>query len=80
MFEIGEYVVPVDVWREQFLVEPMRLQRRARLDRIGRFIAHKDIIKKLRAGEAVTKLKITCIGDYLFDTTAHNRLKMICGL
>ena len=36
MFEIGEYIVPVDVWREQFLVEPMRLQRRARLDRIGR--------------------------------------------
>ena len=74
MFEIGEYV---DVWREQFLVEPMRLQRRAR---IGRFIAHKDIIKKLRAGEAVTKLKITCIGDYLFDTTALKRLEMICGL
>lgn len=79
MIEIGEYNVPLDVWREQFLSEPMRLQRRVRLDRIGRFIAHKDIIKKLRAGEAVT-LQVTCIGDYVFDTTAHNRLKMICGL
>lgn len=79
MIEIGDYNVPLDVWREQFLVEPMRLQRRVRLDRIGRFVAHKDIIKKLRAGEDVT-LQVTCIGDYVFDTTALNRLKMICGL
>lgn len=79
MFEIGGYNVPLDVWREQFLPEPMRLQRRTRLDRIGRFIAHKDIIKKLRVGEAVT-LQVTCVGDYVFDTTALKRLKMICGL
>ena len=79
MEEIGEYKVPLDVWREQFLSEPMRLQRRVRLDSVGRFIAHKDIIKKLRAGEAVT-LKVTSVGGYVFDTTALKRLKMICGL
>lgn len=79
MKKIGEYNVPLDVWREQFLTEPMRLQRRVRLDRVGRFIAHKDIIKKLRAGEAVT-LQVACVGEYVLDTTALNRLKMICGL
>lgn len=78
MIEFGEYKVDAELWETQFSWARMKLQRRARLDREGGIIAHKDTIKKLRNGERV-RVQLVLVGDTLFDPTALKRLKL-CAL
>ena len=78
MIQFGEYKVDDELWAAQFSWARMELQRRVRLDREGKLIAHKDTIKKLRNGERVS-VQLVLVGDTFFDPTALKRLKL-CAL